>query len=156
MTDKDFLKLAIEKAKESVAQGGFPVGAVIVQDGDVVSFGISNGKQLKDPTSHAEVAAIREACQKLQNRDLKDATLYSSLEPCLMCYAASIWASIPRVAYACGRDKVSTMHYEGNHNLGEINDASRRPIELIHLTELEEESLAVIEGWEKSLQKANP
>ncbi|OGG40636.1 hypothetical protein A2116_00935 [Candidatus Jorgensenbacteria bacterium GWA1_49_17] len=149
MDDKTALRKAIEKSKESVAVGGFPVGAVIVKDGEILSSGISNGKQLNDPTSHAETDAIRAACQKLQTRDLKDVVLYSSLEPCLMCFAASSWASIPKIVYACGRGRVSKQHYEGSHNLTSINETVRHPIELIHLQELEEEALRVIEEWEK-------
>lgn len=100
MDDIKFLQQAIEKSKESVALGGFPVGVVIVRNGEILTSGMSNGKQLNDPTNHAEIAAMREACKKLQTRDLKDVVLYSSLEPCLMCFAASTWASIPRMVYA--------------------------------------------------------
>jgi guanine deaminase len=154
MTDKDFLQLAIDKSKESVLAGAFPVGAVVVQDGEVISFAISNGKQLKDPTSHAEIAAIREACQKLQNRDLKNVVLYSSLEPCLMCYAASFWASISKVVYACSRERVAKQHYEGEHDLKFINVNSRRQIELIQIKEMEEQAWQIVRDWEIS-SKAN-
>lgn len=150
--DKKFLQMAIEKSEESVRVGAFPVGAVLVRDGEVISTGISNGKQLKDPTSHAEIAAIREACQKLQIRDLKDVVLYSSLEPCLMCYAASFWASIPRIVYACSRERVSKQHYEGNHSLIDINKTIRHPIELVYIPEMEDPALKVIEDWEKNLK----
>ena len=153
MSDKEFLQLAIKKSQESVEAGAFPVGAIVVQNGEIVSSSISNGKQLKDPTSHAEIAAIREACQKLKNRDLKNVVLYSSLEPCLMCYAASFWASIPRVVYACSRTRASKMHYEGGHNLGQINEVSRHPIELMHMKEMEEKALKIISDWEASLKK---
>lgn len=149
--DEKFLQKAIEKSKESVALGGFPVGVVVVMDGETISSGISNGKKLNDPTSHAEIDAIRAACQKMQTRDLKSVVLYSSLEPCLMCFAASTWTSIPKIVYACSRNKVSKQHYEGNHNLAPINEAARRPIELVHLQELENEALQVIENWEKKL-----
>lgn len=151
MDDTKFLQIAIDKSKESVALGGFPGGAVIVRNGEILTSGISNGKQLNDPTSHAEIAAIREACQKLQAQDLKDTVLYSSLEPCLMCFAASTWASIPKVVYACSRKRVSRQHYEGNHDLTAINESARRPIEFVHLPELEEQALKVIDDWEKSL-----
>lgn len=146
--DKEVLKKAIEKSRESVDIGGFPVGVVIVRGGEILSAGISNGKKLNDPTSHAETDAIRAACQKLQTRDLKDVVLYSSLEPCLMCFAASAWASIPKIVYACSRGRVSKQHYEGNHNLVPINESARHPIILVHLQELEEEALRVIEEWE--------
>lgn len=151
MDDIKFLQQAIEKSKESVALGGFPVGVVIVRNGEILISGMSNGKQLNDPTSHAEIAAIRETCKKLQTRDLKDIVLYSSLEPCLMCFAASTWASIPKVVYACSRKQVSKQHYEGEHDITAINKSVRRPIELVHLSGLEDEALKVIEDWEKNL-----
>jgi tRNA(Arg) A34 adenosine deaminase TadA len=66
-----------------------------------------------------------------------------------MCWAASIWASVPKIVYACGRDRVSKQHYEGNYNIEPINESARHPIELVHLQELEEEALRVIEEWEK-------
>ncbi|OHA07854.1 MAG: hypothetical protein A2934_00135 [Candidatus Sungbacteria bacterium RIFCSPLOWO2_01_FULL_47_10] len=147
--DEKFLQKAIEKSRESVALGGFPVGVIIVRNEEIFSSGISNGKQLNDPTSHAEIDAIRAACQKLQTRDLKGVILYSSLEPCLMCFAASTWASIPKIVFACGRGRVSKQHYEGNHDLVSINKKVRRPIEIIHLRELEDEALQIIENWEK-------
>ncbi len=152
MDDAKFLQVAIEKSKESVALGGFPVGVIIVKNGEILASGISNGKQLNDPTSHAETAAIREACQKLQTRDLRKVVLYSSLEPCMMCFSASIWASVPKIVYACSRERVSQQHYEGKHDLNSINRLTRHPIELIHFLELENQALQVIEGWEKSLE----
>ncbi len=150
MDDHDFLKRAIELSQESVDVGGYPVGAVIVSNGEILATGLSNGKQLHDPTSHAETAAIREAARKLGERDLVNVVLYSSLEPCLMCYTSSFWAHIPRVVFACGRDKVASEYYEGDHNIFILNEKSRRSIELIHEIELEEEALVVIHEWERS------
>ena len=66
MDDKHFLKSAIEQARKSIDQGGFPAGAIIVKDGKIIAEGISVGFSLHDPTSHAETAAIRAACQKLR------------------------------------------------------------------------------------------
>ncbi len=148
MNEQDFLKKAIELSQESVDIGGYPVGALIVRQGEIVATGFSNGKQLHDPTSHAETAAIREASQKLNKRDLDDVVLYTSLEPCLMCYSSSFWAHIPRVVFACGRDRVSTKYYEGDHNIFSLNEDSHRHIELVHENRLEEEALAVIQKWE--------
>lgn len=146
--DEKFLEQAIEQSRESVRQGAFPVGVILVADGQALATGISNGKQLNDPTSHAEIAAIREACATMQSRDLRKATLYSSMEPCLMCYGACYWASIRKVVYACGKAKLSPMHFEGQHDLAELNQQTRRPIEIIHLADMEDEALKVIQDWE--------
>ena len=147
--DTEFLREAIEESKKSVEANGFPVGVVIVMDGEIIARGVSDGKQLKDATSHAEIAAIRNASQKLNTRELRDTTLYSSLEPCLMCLAASYWAYIPRIVFACRREKVSSQHYEGKHDIKSINAAFLRPIELVHIPELEKEALRVIQNWEE-------
>ena len=75
MDDKKFLQKAIEKAKESVALGGFPAGAVIVKNGEIVGEGVSIGNELNDPTSHGEMASIREACKNLKTSDLSQTVL---------------------------------------------------------------------------------
>lgn len=153
MTDSDFIKKTIELSRESIAIGGYPVGSIIVKDGEIIATGLSNGKQLCDPTSHAETSAIREASAKLNRRNLDDVVLYSSLEPCVMCYSSSFWAYIPKVVFACGRDKVPANYFEGNHNIYALNEASLRKIELIHLDELEGEALEVINEYERIRNK---
>ena len=97
MGDKEYLKLAIKQAKSSVEQGGFPAGAVVVKDWKIISKGVSLGFKLNDPTSHGETASIRAACKKLSTVDLAGATLYASLQPCLMCFSVANWAGISRI-----------------------------------------------------------
>lgn len=89
MNDSEFLRLALDQARESVKQGGFPAGAVVVKDGRIISKGISLGFLLNDPTSHAETAAIRKACKILKTSNLEGATLYESLACCVMCFFCS-------------------------------------------------------------------
>ena len=146
---EDYLKQAIELSQKSVKEGGFPVGAIIVKNGVVISQGLSNGKINKDATSHAEIEAIRNASQKLNTRDLFDCEIYSSMEPCLMCFSASYWAKIKKIVYAVGKDKLSKQHYEGLHSLEEINLKNNRKIEIVHIKELENDALYIIKGWEK-------
>lgn len=148
--DKDYLKQAIELSKKSIRQGGFPVGALIIKNGVVISEGLSNGKNNKDATSHAEVEAIRQASQKLDSRDLFDCEIYSSMEPCLMCFSACYWAKIKKIVYAVSKEKLSKQHYEGLHSLEEINSRNNKQIEITHLEELEQEALEIINNWEKS------
>lgn len=152
MSDSDFLKIAIEKSQESVNQGGFPVGAIVVIDNEIIAEGLSNGKQLHDATAHAEICAIRDASKKLGKRNLKNAVVYSSLEPCLMCFSASYWAYVTKIVYACSKKKVSVHHYEGLHNLQELNAKNNRQMEIVHIEELEEGALKIINGWESSLK----
>jgi tRNA(Arg) A34 adenosine deaminase TadA len=68
-----------------------------------------------------------------------------------MCFAASSWASIPKIVYACGRSRVAKQHFEGAHDLGDVNKAMRHPIELVHLSELEERAFSVISYWGKAI-----
>ncbi len=152
MNDFDFLRVAIKKSQESVDQGGFPVGALVVINNEIIAEGVSNGKQLHDATAHAEVCAIREASKKLGKRNLKNAVIYSSLEPCLMCFSASYWAYVTKIVYACSKSKVSMHHYEGLHNLQELNAKNNHQMEIMHIKELEESALKVINDWETSLK----
>lgn len=89
MEDKKFLKIAVEQAKKSAKQGGFPAGAVVVKDGKVIAEGVSLGYILHDPTEHAETSAIKKACKLIGSSDLTGATLYESLECCNMCFSVA-------------------------------------------------------------------
>lgn len=147
-TDKDFLKLAIAQSEESVKRGGFPVGAILAMNNEVMASGMSDGKRLLDATSHAEISVIREASREVGRRDLREAVVYSSLEPCLMCFAACYWAGVRKIVFACSKNKVSRQHYEGLHSLQDIDKANNRHIEIVHVPDLEGEALRVIQEWE--------
>lgn len=148
--DKEFLLKAIEKAKESVAQGGFPAGAIVVKNGQVVGSGVSIGNLINDPTSHGEMASIRDACKNLKNSNLSDTILYASMQPCLMCLSASMWASIPRIVFACSKEKVSDEYYGGNYQIFDVNKEFLHPIDFVYVPELEDVSLAIVKEWEKA------
>ncbi len=148
MNDNSFIEMAIEKAKQSVLEGGFPAGAVVVKDGKVVGEGISIGNKLNDPTSHGELSALRNACMNLTTSDLRGATLYASMEPCSMCHSAAMWSGVSKIVYACSKDKVSTDYYGGTYKTETLNNSLNRPIEIVKLAELEDVSLEVVMGWE--------
>lgn len=150
MDETDFLKQAIECARESVKQGGFPAGAVVVKDGKIVGEGISIGNKLNDPTSHGELSAIRDACKNLSASDLSGAILYASMEPCSMCHSASMWSGITKIVFACSKDKVSNEYYGGNYKTESLNSTFSRPLNIAKMTELENESLGVVKDWEAS------
>ena len=149
--DKEYLKLAIEQAKKSVAKGGFPAGAIVVKDGEIIGRGVATGNLLHDPTSHDGIASIRDACSKLATTDITGATMYCSLQPCLMCFSASLWAGISTIIYECGQDKVSPEYYTGTTDMVKVSQESRNPIELIHVPEMEQEALDVVKGWEEKM-----
>lgn len=97
--DKGFMRLAIEASVENVKNGGGPFGAVIVKDGKVVATGVNRVTANNDPTAHAEVSAIRNACQKLGSFSLNGCVIYTSCEPCPMCLSAIYWSGIRKIYY---------------------------------------------------------
>lgn len=101
MTHEDYLQLAIDEAAKGMNDNcGGPFGAVIVQDGAVIATGCNRVTSTSDPTAHAEIVAIREACAKTGQFHLPDAVIYASCEPCPMCLAAIYWAGIRTVYYS--------------------------------------------------------
>jgi len=149
-----FLTEILENAiriSEKSGRSGFPVGSILAKDGEILATGTSNGKELNDPTSHAETAAIRKLCSELGTRDLSGITLYSSMEPCLMCYGASYWAHIDRIVYAIRKSKLDRMHFENPIDLIELNETTNRKMEIVHLKELEDRALKVVSDWEEAI-----
>ena len=147
-----FLKQALDMAKKSINLGGFPAGAVIVKNNEIISEGISLGFIQNDPTAHAESCAIREACKKLGTVDLSLCTLYASLQPCVMCFSAATWANIGRIVYGCKKteEMVKKRYYEGKNNVNEINRLNTNKIELIYINDFETDIHAIISQWEKA------
>lgn len=115
------MDILMKKANENAMKGiknkeGGPFGAVIVdKEGKVIANG--NNKVIKnnDPTAHAEIIAIREACKKLNTYDLKDYILYTSCEPCPMCLSAAIWANIKTIYYGCTRKDAEKIGFRDNY-----------------------------------------
>ena len=109
----EFMKIANENAKKGIEkQEGGPFGAVIVdKEGNIISNG--NNKVLKnnDPTAHAEIEAIRNACKKLNTYDLSEYILYTSCEPCPMCLSAAIWASMKTIYYGCTKEDANNIGF---------------------------------------------
>ena len=97
-----FLREAIRLANESIANGGGPFGAVVVRDGEIVGRGNNRVTLDNDPTAHAEVRAIRDACRNLGDFQLSGCELYVNCEPCPMCLSAAYWARLEAVWYAAG------------------------------------------------------
>ena len=99
MLDKKFMQYAIDKAYEGVKSGQTPFGACIVKNGEVVSCEHNIVWSSTDITAHAEITAIRAACKKLKSIDLSGCTIYSTCEPCPMCFSAIHWAKIKKIIY---------------------------------------------------------
>ncbi len=97
--DEDYLRVALELAREAEAAGEVPVGAVVVIDGRVAGRGRNSPIARHDPTAHAEILALREAASAMGNYRLEDATLYATLEPCVMCAGALVAARVSRLVF---------------------------------------------------------
>ncbi len=114
MNHENYIKLAIQAAKESEQNGGCPIGAVIAKRGQVIAVGMSMAGITNDVTDHAEIMAIRKACEITGSSNLEDCILYSTLEPCSMCIGASLWANLPAIYFASYAEDVTGNAYEYN------------------------------------------
>lgn len=114
-TKEDFLREAIRVASDNVVSGGGPFGAIVVRDGEVVARAANQVTTANDPTAHAEVEAIREACQVLGTFQLEECEIYSSSEPCPMCLGAIYWARPKAVYFANGRDVALAAGFDDDH-----------------------------------------
>lgn len=142
-----FLGLAVELSRQGMeSNAGGPFGAVIVRDNQVIATGINRVPSTNDPTAHAEITAIKEACQKLGTFDLSDCTLYASCEPCPMCLGAIYWARIKSVHYANTRDNAAGIGFNDSHIYEEI--AKPIPERSISFTQLaRDDALQVFRDW---------
>jgi guanine deaminase len=114
-TKEDFLREAIRVASDNVASGGGPFGAIVVRDGVVVARAANRVTASNDPTAHAEVEVIREACRALGTFQLEGCEIYSSSEPCPMCLGAVYWARPKAVYYANGREVALEAGFDDDH-----------------------------------------
>jgi len=107
------MKIAIEEAQIGIMTGeGGPFGAVIIKNGNVISRTHNRVLQTNDPTAHAEINAIREATEKLGRFDLSDCEIYSSCEPCPMCFSAIHWAKMKKLYYGCTREDAAQIGFD--------------------------------------------
>lgn len=151
--DRLFLAQAIALAKEGVREGaGGPFGCVVVKDGKVVGKGWNQVTSCNDPTAHAEVVAIRDACQHLGSYQLTDCDVYASCEPCPMCLGALYWARPRRVVYASTRHEAAEAGFDDAFIYVEINIApEKRKIPFSHAAM--EEASAVFRSWKEKGDK---
>lgn len=105
MTDEYFMQQALREAKLALEEGEVPIGAVVVVQNQIIGRGHNQVERLNDCTAHAEMIALTAAFNNLGSKYLVDATLYVSLEPCVMCAGALYWSKIGRIVYAAADDK---------------------------------------------------
>ena len=150
--DKQFMREAIRLADESVRNGGGPFGAVIVKDGEIVA-GSSNSVTIdNDPTAHAEVNTIRQACRKLGTFDLSDCVIYTSCEPCPMCLGAIYWAHLDKIYYANNRKDAAEIGFDDDFIYEELPlkpSERQKPSEIL----MREEALEAFRMWQEKEDK---
>ena len=120
MTSEELMRRAIELSENSVRNGGGPFGAVIAKDGKIVAEGSNKVTIDNDPTAHAEVCTIRNACQKLGTFDLSGCVIYTSCEPCPMCFGAIYWAHLDKIYYANDRKDAGKIGFDDDFIYEEI------------------------------------
>jgi tRNA(Arg) A34 adenosine deaminase TadA len=124
MTNNDIvlMRRALALAREGLdSNSGGPFGAVVARDGEVIGEGFNRVTSSNDPTAHAEVVAIREACRTLQTFQLDECVIYASCEPCPMCLGAIYWARAERVYIACTREDAAKAGFDDAFIYNEIN-----------------------------------
>lgn len=152
-TDKKFIRRAIELSKQGLGENaGGPFGAIVVKDGEIVAEGFNKVTSANDPTAHAEMVAIREACKKLNSFQLEGCVIYTSCEPCPMCLGAIYWARPDAVFYGCTKEDAARIGFDDHFIYEEINaNMDDRKIQFINLHR--EEANEIFNLWEQKEDK---
>ncbi|GAB3197289.1 tRNA(Arg) A34 adenosine deaminase TadA [Pontibacter aydingkolensis] len=150
-----YMREAIRLSEEKMKAGfGGPFGAVIVRNDEIIARGFNNVLSSNDPTAHAEVDAIRKACQLLGDFQLPDCELYTSCEPCPMCLGAIYWARLKKVYYGNTRQDAASIGFDDNFIYEEINvPVDKRHIPMQQL--LPHEAKSAFKAWQEMESKQN-
>ena len=144
--NEKFMKLAIDEAIMNINRGGGPFGAVVVREGKMISCCSNQVTNDNDPTAHAEVLAIREACTVLGTWDLSDCEIYSSCEPCPMCLGAIYWSRITVIYYGANREDAKKAGFDDSAIYDEIAlNPDKRKIKMHNI--LREKAVEGFKKW---------
>lgn len=147
------MQRAIELARSGMENGaGGPFGAVVVKDNKIIAEGWNKVTSSNDPTAHAEVTAIRLACEKLGTFQLNDCVIYTSCEPCPMCLGAIYWARPKKVYYGCDRQNAADIAFDDQFIYDEIEaPINQRQIPFQQIAQTE--AMAVFQAWAEKVDK---
>jgi tRNA(Arg) A34 adenosine deaminase TadA len=138
---------AIELAQYGMENGaGGPFGCVVVKHGEIIAEGFNSVTSMNDPTAHAEMVAIRKACEKLSSFQLDGCTIYTSCEPCPMCLGAIYWARPSSVYYACSREDAAAIEFDDQFIYDELDlniDQRKIPFQQF----MQDEARVVFNQW---------
>jgi tRNA(Arg) A34 adenosine deaminase TadA len=151
-THQEFMQEAVDLATENVRNGGGPFGAVIVKDGKIIGRGANRVTHNCDPTAHAEVMAIREACQNVSDFNLEGATLYTSCEPCPMCLSAIYWSRISEAYFGNSREDAANIGFDDSYIYDQVSlDISDRDLKLTRVGQ--ESAIESFKAWDEFTEK---
>lgn len=150
---KDFMTEAVELSLKAIEQNeGGPFGCVVVKDGKIIARGNNKVTSSNDPTAHAEVVAIREACKNLNSFQLTGCEIYTSCEPCPMCLGAIYWARPEAVYYANTRKDAANIGFDDAFIYDEIPvEPSERKLKMIHLPH--QRASEIFDAWKNKTDK---
>ena len=147
MTDADFMRMAIQAAWDGMGKREMPFGACIVHKGKVLSVAHNSAKADLDTTAHGEVQAIRAASRQVKRLSLPGATIYTTCEPCPMCFAACLWAELGRIVYACSiEDAAKAGIRQISISASRMKQFSQSDV-LVTGDVLREDSLKLFDAW---------
>ena len=149
---KSFMLRAIELSMISLKEDGGPFGCVIVKNNEIISEGFNEVTNKNDPTAHAEIVAIRNACNKLNTFNLKGTQMFTSCEPCPMCLSAIYWSHIDKIYYGNNRKDAAKIGFDDSYIYDELSiDLNKRKIPLEQINE--KEAIKAFEEWEVKTDK---
>ena len=152
MNSDFFMQKAIELSIKNIHNNGGPFGCVIVKNNKIISEGVNGVTQNNDPTAHAEIVAIRNACKKLHTFDLSGCELYTSCEPCPMCLSAIYWSHIDLVYYGNSRENAAEIQFDDKFIYDEMKkDINERKIPLKQI--LKDEAIKAFDLWTETENK---
>src|SRR5690625_2317418 len=147
------MKRAIEIAQQGMDNNkGGPFGAIVVKNGEIIAESYNQVTSENDPTAHAEISAIRKACEKLNSFQLEDCVIYTSCEPCPMCFGAIYWARVKAVYYACTKGDAAEIDFDDQFIYQELDkNIDDRNIKFVNL--LREDGKQVFNSWKNKSDK---
>ena len=152
MKNIDFMKRAIELSIQNIKNNGGPFGCIIVKENKIIAEGVNRVTFNNDPTAHAEIIAIRNACKKLNTFNLEKCELYTSCEPCPMCLSAIYWSHIDKIYYGNSRLDASKIGFDDDFIYNELNkDLSSRKIQMKQISQKEAKKAFL--DWDKKVDK---
>ena len=152
MKNIDFMRRAIEISIQNIKNNGGPFGCVIVKENKIIAEGVNRVTLNNDPTAHAEIIAIRNACKKLNTFNLEKCELYTSCEPCPMCLSAIYWSHIDKIYYGNSRLDASKIGFDDDFIYNELNkDLSSRKIQMKQISQNEAKKAFL--DWDKKIDK---